>query len=81
MKRILPSQQVEKQFMNLAGEWAPLSEAVRWPPNSCSRKAVELEVSDFLGRGHYERSSQKSCKATAMAPKPWECRLAKASWN
>jgi len=46
---------MEKEFLTLAGQKAPLSEAVRLAAQLMLQKAVELEVSDFLGRGHYER--------------------------
>lgn len=59
MKKILPSQQMEKQFLTLGSQKAPLSEAVRLAAQLMLQKAVELEVSDFLGRGHYERSGQE----------------------
>jgi len=59
MKRILPSQQMEKQFLTLGSQKAPLSEAVRLAAQLMLQKAVEMEVSDFLGRGHYERSHQE----------------------
>ena len=60
MKRLLPSQQMEKEFLALAGQRAPLSEAVRLGAQLMLQKAVELEVSDFLGRGHYERSGPEA---------------------
>jgi transposase-like protein len=60
MKKILPSQQMEKEFSSLASQRAPLSEAVRLAAQLMLQKAVELEVSDFLGRGHYERSGPES---------------------
>jgi transposase-like protein len=59
MKKILPSQQMEKQFLTLGSQKAPLSEAVRLAAQLMLQKAVEMEVSHFLGRGHYERSSQE----------------------
>jgi transposase-like protein len=47
---------MEKEFLALASQRAPLSEAVRLAAQLMLQKAVELEVSEFLGRGHYERS-------------------------
>ena len=55
MKKLLPSQTMEKEFLALASQKAPLSEAVRLAAQLMLQKAVELEVTDFLGRGHYER--------------------------
>ena len=49
---------MEKEFLSLASAGAPLSEAVRQGAQLMLQKAVELEVSDFLGRGHYERSGE-----------------------
>jgi putative transposase len=46
---------MEKAFFSLASAEAPLSEAVRAGAQLMLQKAVELEVTDFLGRGHYER--------------------------
>jgi len=51
---------MEKEFLSLASQKAPLSEAVRLAAQLMLQKAVELEVGDFLGRGHYERSGPES---------------------
>lgn len=59
MKKLLPSQQLEKEFFSLATQRAPLSEAIRLGAQLMLQKAVELEVSQFLGRGHYERSGNQ----------------------
>ena len=56
MKKVLPSQTLAKEFLALASQKAPLSEAVRMAAQLMLQKAVELAVSEFLGRGHYERS-------------------------
>lgn len=42
--------------MALTSQKAPLSEAVRLAAQLMLQKAMEFEVSDFLGRGHYERN-------------------------
>src|SRR5438046_10753035 len=60
MKRLLPSQQMEKEFLAFAGQRAPLSDAVRLAAQLMLQKAAEVEVSDFLGRGHCERSSPEA---------------------
>lgn len=60
MKKLLPSQTMEKEFLALTSQKAPLSEAVRLAAQLMLQKAVELEVSDFLGRGHYERSGPEA---------------------
>jgi hypothetical protein len=51
MKKTLPSQTMEKEFLALASQKAPLSEAVRLGAQLMLQKAAELKVSDFLGRG------------------------------
>jgi putative transposase len=63
VKRILPSQRMEQEFFQLlhhspASEAAahPLSEAVRLGAQLMLQRALEQEVTGFLGRGHYQRS-------------------------
>lgn len=56
MKRQLPSQTLEEQFLSPATRQAPLSDSVRLGAQLMLQKAVELEVTDFLGRNHYQRS-------------------------
>ena len=51
---------MEKEFLALASQKAPLSEAVRLAAQLMLQKAVELEVTDFLGRGHYERNGPEA---------------------
>ena len=55
MKRQLPSQLLEEQFLGLATRHAPLSESIRLGAQLMLQKAVELEVTEFLGRDHYQR--------------------------
>ena len=43
MKKVLPSAVMEKEFLTLAGQKAPLSEAVRLAAQLMLQKAVELE--------------------------------------
>ena len=56
MKRQLPSQTLEEQFFSPATRRAPLSETIRLGAQLMLQKAVELEVTEFLGRDHYQRS-------------------------
>src|SRR6266566_3984438 len=56
MKRQLPSQTLEEEFLGLATRKAPLSESIRLGAQLMLQKAVELEVTEFLGRDHYQRS-------------------------
>ena len=56
MKRQLPSQTLEEQFLSPSTRKAPLSESIRLGAQLMLQKAVELEVTEFLGREHYCRS-------------------------
>ena len=56
MKRQLPSQTLEEQFFSPSTRKAPLSESIRMGAQLMLQKAVELEVTEFLGRDHYQRS-------------------------
>lgn len=55
MKRQLPSQLLESQFLDPATRNAPLSETIRQGAQLMLQKAIELEVTEFLGRDHYRR--------------------------
>ena len=55
MKRQLPSQTLEEQFLSPATRKRPLSETIRLGAQLMLQKAVELEVTEFLGRDHYQR--------------------------
>ena len=57
MKRQLPSQTLEEHFLNPDTRQAPLSETIRLGAQLMLQKAVELEVTEFLSRGHYQRSA------------------------
>ena len=59
MKRQLPSQLLEQQFFSLATRQAPLSESIRLGAQLMLQKAVELEVTEFLGREHYCRTGDE----------------------
>ncbi|MCX7825039.1 MAG: transposase [Verrucomicrobiae bacterium] len=49
---------METQFFALASTGAPLSEAIRAGAQLMLQKAVELEVTEFLGREHYQRQPE-----------------------
>ena len=53
MKRQLLSQILEQQFFSLAARRAPLSESIQLGAQVMLQKAVELEVTEFLGGEHY----------------------------
>ena len=59
MKRQLPSQLLEQQLFSLATRQAPLSESIRLGAQLMLQKAVELEVTEFLGREHYCRGGDE----------------------
>jgi Transposase, Mutator family len=49
-------------MLTLTSQRAPLSEAVRLAAQQMLQKAVELEVSDFLGRRHNERKGEENLR-------------------
>jgi len=58
MKRIPPSVKMEKEFFEAISRGGqPLSSAVRTGAQLMLQKGLEWEVSEFLGRGHYEHAS------------------------
>ena len=58
MKRQLPSQTLEEQFLSASTRKAPLSESIRLGAQLMLQKAVELEVTELLGRDHYQRHGE-----------------------
>jgi hypothetical protein len=67
MKRQLPSQTLEEQFLSRSTRKAPLSESIRLGAQLMLQKAVELEVTEFLGREHYGRSGDEPLRGTFCA--------------
>ena len=58
-KRIAPSERMEQELMDgLVSEADPLGEAARRGAQLILQRALEAEVSDFLRRERYERSSE-----------------------
>ena len=58
-ERIAPSERMKQELMKgLVSEADPLGEAARLGAQLILQKALEAEVSDFLGRGRYERSGE-----------------------
>jgi len=55
MKRQLPSQTLKEQFLSPDTRRAPLSETIRLGAQLMLQKAIELEVTEFLGRNHCQR--------------------------
>ena len=56
MKRQITSQTLEEQFLSLSTRRGPLSESICLGAQLMLQKAVELEVTEFLGCDHYQRS-------------------------
>ena len=59
MKRQLPSQILQEHFFSMATRRAPLSESIRLGAQLMLQTAIELEVTEFLGREHYCRSGDE----------------------
>jgi len=59
MSRIPRSQQLEQEFMDAVfeGEWLP--DLVRKGAQVMLQKALEEEVGEYLGRGHYQHTQEK----------------------
>ena len=56
MKKIAPSERMEQDLMRgLVSDADPLGEAARRGAQLILQRALEAEVSDFLGRARYER--------------------------
>lgn len=65
MKRIPPSQQIRQEISSLLsegikGEGSILTELVKKGVQHLLQEALEQEVTDHLGRGHYERRKEES---------------------
>jgi transposase-like protein len=52
-------QEVAELLQRGRGEGLPLSEFIRTAARSCLQEAVEQEVTDYLGRGHYQRGARQ----------------------
>jgi len=60
-KRILPSEEFSKEFMeSLVGGNNPISCLVRQGARLMLQRALEEEISCFLGRGHYQRRNDQT---------------------
>ena len=60
-RRIPPSRRMEQEiFSAISSSTDPLGEAARRGAQMILQKALEAEVDEFLGRGHYERSADSS---------------------
>jgi len=82
MKKIAPSERLEKRFfeaVSVSGK--PLSEAARLGAQLMLQKALELEVSDFLGRGRYERSGDGAVLGYRNGYEPKSVHTAEGSFD
>jgi hypothetical protein len=68
MKRQLPSQLLEEQFLGLATPHTPLSESIRLGAQFMLQKADELEVTGFLGRNHDQRHGEVPLRGKISIP-------------
>ena len=76
-KRIPPSQEFEKEFMTtLVDGPNPLSCLVRQGARLMLQRALEEEVSHFLGRGHYQRRQGKELSGYRNGYEPVKLNLA-----
>jgi putative transposase len=77
MKKVPPSQRMEQEFFQIVhrcpGSDAavhPLSEAVRRGAELMLQRALEEEVTEFLGRGHYQRTPELSLRGYRSGYEP-----------
>ncbi len=62
MKRVPPSVTMKQEVAELLKDGRnglPLSEFIRASARCCLQEAIEQEVSEFLGRGHYQRGARQ----------------------
>ena len=75
MKRQLPSQTLDEQFLSPDTRRAPLSETIRLGAQLMLQKAAELEVTDLLGRGPFSCDKDgPASKCFQLWPRPLGCR-------
>lgn len=76
MKRTPPSQQFEEEFFASLLGTSPLSCLVRQGAKLMLQKALEEEVTSFLGRGHYKRYNQSPFRGYRNGYEPTGINLA-----
>lgn len=85
-KRVPPSVTMKQEVAELlkdGRDGLPLSEFIRASARCCLQEAIEHEVSEFLGRGHYQRGARQrsgyrngyEAKSFASAEGPLQVRL------
>ena len=76
MKKIAPSEKIEQELMEgIASSTDPLGEAARRGAQLMLQRALEIEVSDFLGRERYERSSDGALRGYRNGYEPKKVHL------
>ncbi len=76
MKKIAPSEKIEQELMEgIASSTEPLGEAARRGAQLMLQRALEIEVSDFLGRERYERSSDGALRGYRNGYEPKKVHL------
>jgi len=71
MERIPPSEKLRKELREMTngfqGPQFSVSDLVRKAATLIMQEMMEGELTDFLGRGHYERAQEETKKATVAA--------------
>jgi len=79
-QRIPPGRRMEQEiFDGMAASADPLGEAARRGAQLILHRALEMEVEDFLGRGHYERSTAPNCRGWRNGYEPKKVQTAEGS--
>jgi putative transposase len=72
MARLAPSErfrmELDEALAGVGQEQDPVEMIGRRGARLILQQALEDEVSEFLGRGRYERAEETVCTATAMSP-------------
>ena len=80
MKKIAPSERIEQELMNgIVSSTDPLGEAARRGAQLILQRALEEEVSDFLGRERYERSRDGALRGYRNGYEPKKVHLAEGT--
>ncbi|MFH1550387.1 MAG: IS256 family transposase [Planctomycetota bacterium] len=79
-QRIPPSRRMEQEvFDGMSASTDPLGEAARRGAQLILQRTLEMEVEDFLGRGHYERSTAPTCRGWRNGYEPRKVQIAEGS--
>ena len=79
-KRVPPSVRLEQEvFTGMMASGDPLGEAARRGAQLVLQKALEAEVEQFLGRGHYERATDGAVRGYRNGYEPKKVHLAEGT--